>query len=124
MAQLKAAPRNFASALEVLGGKQSIRLGNNTYLEQAHVGFGKAYIGVRLHSTYIVRFYKDGAVTLHTGGYRTVTTKERINQFILGRVYQKAHEWFFVVNRGELGFDWANPVPFEEGMDVGWATSL
>ena len=31
----------------------------------------------------------DGRVALLTGGYRTVTTKDRINQFISGRVYQK-----------------------------------
>lgn len=34
MAKLKATPKSYAEALIVLQGKQSLRLGNNTYLEQ------------------------------------------------------------------------------------------
>lgn len=113
MAKLKATPKSYAEAAELLAGRDSIRLGNNTYLENFHLG-----IAVRLHNTRIVVFHEDGRVTLHTGGYHTVTTKERLNQFIKGRVYQKSHAWFYVVNRGELGIDWANPIPFEDGIDV------
>jgi hypothetical protein len=114
MAKLKATPKNYAEAAEVLAGCDSIRLGNNTYLERDIMN----NITVRLHSTDIVVFHKEGKTTLHTGGYRTVTTKERLNQFIKGRVYQKDHNWYYVVNRGELGIDWSKPIDFEEGMEV------
>lgn len=98
MAKLKSTPKNYADALAVLGNKQSIRLGNNTYLEQRKVaGDGLTErIAVRLHSTDVVVFYPSGRVTLHTGGYYTVTAKERINQFIEGSLYQSAHRWYYV----------------------------
>jgi hypothetical protein len=113
MAKLKATPKSFAEAAEFLAGRDSVRIGNNTYLENFHLG-----IAVRLHDTRIVVFHEDGQITLHTGGFRTVTTKDRINQFIKGRVYQQNFKWYYVANRGELGIDWANPVEFTEGINV------
>jgi hypothetical protein len=111
MANLKATPKTFAEALEVLNGKHSIRLGNNTYLESFTDGTQTDLIAVRLHSTQVVKFWADGRVTLHTGGYHTVTTKERLNQFIDGRVYQSKYEWFY------QGQD-TEPLSFAEGMNV------
>lgn len=119
MAKLKATPKNFVEAQQVLGTKSSVRLGNNTFLERVQEDESfNLMIVVRLHRTNIVQFHSDGRVTLHTGGYYTVTTKERINQFIKGRVYQKAHQWYLVRHRGELGFDWDNPRDFADGIEV------
>ena len=115
MAKLKAIPKNFEQAVAVLGNRYSMRLGNNTYLERLN---GDQQVAVRLYSTYIVRFYQTGRVTLHTGGYGTVTTKDRINQFITGRVYQKNHEWFYVGHNVDGAIDWDNPIEFSEGMEV------
>jgi hypothetical protein len=98
MAKLKATPRNYEQAAEYLAGRSSVKLGNNTYLKTNNpmcLPEGYLPIVVRLHKTDIVKFFPDDRVTLHTGGYRTVTTKERINQFIAGRVYQKNHSWFY-----------------------------
>lgn len=113
MANLKATPKSYKRAAEILAGRDKVKLGNNTWLETFHLG-----IAVRLHNTRIVVFYEDGRILLHTGGYRTVTTKDRINQFITGRVYQKAHQWFYVGHTSEGAIDWANPVKFEEGFNV------
>ena len=112
MAKLKATPKNFAEAVAVLKDKISMRLGNNTYLEVSDPDPVHGFIGVRLHSTYIVKFWPDGQVTLHSGGYRTVTTKERINQFIVGHVRQTAYQWFYISPNGTKG------TIFEEGMNV------
>lgn len=114
MAKLKATPKSFTAAAQVLNGRDSMRLGNNTYLEKHFCG-----IAVRLHSTNIVMFHEDGRVALFTGGYYTVTTKERINQFISGRVYQKKHVWYYVGHDVNGALDWEHPVEFSEGMDVG-----
>ena len=127
MAKLKAAPKNYHEAIEALAGKSTVRLGNNTHLaainervySDGRIAEERVTIAVILHNTSIVKFYEDGRVTLHTDGYRTVTTKECINHFIKGRVYQKDHTWFYVINRGELGVDWANPIPFVEGLNIG-----
>ena len=35
MAKLKATPKNFEQAVAVLGNRDSVRLGNNTYLDKA-----------------------------------------------------------------------------------------
>jgi hypothetical protein len=114
MAKLKATPKNYAEALTVLAGRESVRLGNNTYLENvAEYGEYTGKIGVRLHNTYVVVFYPhDGRVTLHTGGYRTVTTKERINHFVSGALYQKACQWYYTFGHGVT-------VIFEDGLNVG-----
>lgn len=51
------------------------------------------------HSTAVVTVEPDGTIILDTGGWRTNTTKLRMNQasqqFNLGySVYQKDHRWF------------------------------
>lgn len=113
MAKLKATPKNYTEAKAILAGRSSLRLGNNTYLEQHFTG-----IVVRLHSTNIVVFQESGT-RLYSGGYRTVTTKDRINQCIEGVVFQRDFEWFYVPS-GPNGYpNWdTTPIPFEEGMSV------
>ena len=119
MAKLKATPKNFEQAVAVLKDRISMRLGNNTYLEVSDSDPLRGFIGVRLHSTYIVKFWPDGQVTLHTGGWQTVTTKDRINEFITGRVYQKNHKWFYVGHNCAVGgLAWDSPEDFTEGMNV------
>src|SRR2546430_3496158 len=116
MARLKATPKTYQQAVEVLGNRQSLKLGNNTWLEQ----IDPSTIGVRLHYTHIVQFHIDGRITLHTQSsghtFRTVTTKDRINEFIYGNVYQKNYDWFYF-SRENRGHD----VPFTEGMNIGSA---
>ena len=116
MAKLRATPKNYAEALAVLNGRGFMRLGNNTYLELLN---GLQFIGVRLHNTYIVRFHENGTTTLHTGGYYTVTTKERINQLIAGRVFQTKGDWYYSLPIDYTATD-AQPVrrEFTEGMEV------
>ncbi len=77
----------------LLGKRQSRKVGNNTYLEKLNDGD----IGVRLHNTYIVRYTHDGKIILNSGGWRTVTTKARINKFIPSNCYvsQEKFYWYF-----------------------------
>lgn len=122
MAKMKATPKTFAAASQFLAGRDSVKLGNNTWLENV-AAFGPeasplGFIGVRLHNTYVVKFWVDGQITLHTGGWYRVTTKDRINEFITGRVYQKDHVWYYVGHTTEGALDWEHPVPFKEEMNV------
>jgi hypothetical protein len=48
---------------------------------------------VKLYATDILQI-KSGKIILSSGGYKTVTTKARINQFFSGKVYQKNGNWF------------------------------
>ena len=69
---------------------------------------GRATV-VRYRGTPIVSF-NDGCIELDTGGWRSVTTKRKINQaarqFGLGfSVYQSKFEWFLQLGNGA-------PMPF------------
>lgn len=84
-------PTNHADALALLGSRDSRKIGHNTTLERLEGGT----IGVRFHDTIIVRFYASGSLDLNSGGYRTNTTKERINRYLPEgySLYQRAKVW-------------------------------
>jgi hypothetical protein len=54
------------------------KLANNTYLERNSFD---PTIAVVLHRTDIITLYPDGNVKLNTGGWNTVTTRDRLNRF-------------------------------------------
>ena len=50
---------------------------------------------IRFHETDILKFDADGNVTLDSGGYRTQTTKDRLNEFQSAvYVYQENFIWY------------------------------
>lgn len=51
-------------------------------------------IVIRYHGSAVVHHYAVGGSKLSSCGYRTNTTKERINQFSHARVYQRNWEWY------------------------------
>lgn len=98
-----------AEAVNMIKGKRNVKrrkVGNNTYAEILHDNS----VGIMLHSTYVVKIHEDNTYTLQTGGWQTVTTKDRINQYSPVRVYQRNYEWFVKINNKEY--------PFMEGMVV------
>jgi|TARA_R100000306_G_scaffold58364_1_gene56802 hypothetical protein len=88
---------------------------------------------VTYHKTPVVTVDVDGTITLNSGGWRSSTTKTRMNQAAsqlnLGfRVYQRDFDWFVKVDASQLGlgfrvyqtnFQWhacAGTLPFGDGM--------
>lgn len=69
----------------ILKGRKSRKVANNTYMEVLSDGS----IGVRLHSTHVVVAHKDGSVTLTSGGWHTVTTRDRINRYAPVRMWSE-----------------------------------
>jgi hypothetical protein len=65
-----------------LGDRETRKIGNNTYARRLAGPFGP--IAVRLHQTDVVTAYCDGSVVLNSGGWRTVTTKDRIGRYLPG----------------------------------------
>lgn len=103
MARLAKAIRSYEDGIEFLGNRTKRKLGNNTDL----VG-GLDAVHVRLYETSVVIHWADGTFSLDDGGYRTVTTKDRINQTIPHgyRVYQRDNEWYVSDPKGrEFTFD-------------------
>ena len=82
------------------------KVGNNTYAEILSDGS----VGIMLHSTYVVKIHEDNTYTLNSGGWQTLTTKDRINQYSPKYVYQKNFEWFVKINDKSY--------PFIDGMVV------
>ena len=98
-----------AEAVSMVRGKRNAKrrkVGNNTYAEILSDGS----VAIKLHNTNVVIIYSDNSAILNSGGWQTVTTKDRINQYSPNRVYQRNFEWFVNVN----GEDY----PFFDGMVV------
>lgn len=100
MAKLKAT--NYKDLAELLYNKTQVTIGNNTTAEWVPGDFGRRDILTRLHEHPIVRLETDSGFTDGSGptnftlaGYDTVTTRDRVNQFIsndfvgVNRVHQK-----------------------------------
>lgn len=99
-----------SEAIKMVHGKRNAnrrKVGNNTYAEILQ----NNSVAITLHSTDVVTIHEDNTYTLRSGGWQTVTTKDRINQYSPVRVYQRKYEWFVKINGKEF--------PFMEGMVVG-----
>lgn len=77
----------FSQCAEKLGSRASRKIGNNTYLHRLDADT----IALRLHATDVVTF-RPGTVTLDSGGWRTVTTKDRLNYVL--PVYSEKGTWY------------------------------
>lgn len=100
----------FQTAAQQLTGRNQERrkLGNNTYLERRNEN-----IVVRLHDTAVVIFQPNGDIKLETGGWKTVTTKERINSYLPRpwQVWSERGVWLLSDGNG-------TKVTFEDGITI------
>jgi len=87
----------------------SRKLENNTYLVRRPIHWADkdgehqtqhAPIAVRLHDTDILTFYRDGIVELNAGGWYTVTTKARMNNYLPApfTVFSKRGTWHIALS--------------------------
>ena len=82
-----------AEAVSMVRGKtnrKERKIGNNTY---AYIEYDGS-VSIALHGTVVVRLFENGLVQLNSGGWRTSTTKNRINKYSPVSIYQKNYEWF------------------------------
>jgi len=95
-----------AEATKMVLGKRNRgerKVGNNTY---AYILLDGS-VAIELHGTKVVIIHPDDSVTLNSGGYRTSTTKKRINKYSPMKVYQKNYTWYL-----------DNGTEFEDGIIV------
>ena len=121
MAKKLADVTSYEEARKFLGGREERTIAHNTRLRDAtrnEDGCHFGAIAVRLHATDVVTYTQPGWLILNSGGYRTVTTKERINAFLpIGYgVFAKDFVWF--VRIGLWSDDNGKTVPFEDGMTL------
>lgn len=81
----------YEEAKKLLKGRDSKKIGNNTYLIN-----GGDVVSVCLHGTDVLKFYENGHIKLNSGGYQTVTTKDRMNKYlpIPWKVVQEKFIWY------------------------------
>lgn len=65
----------------------------------------------RQRYTDIVTLHADGTATLDSGGWNTVTTKRKINEFSKARLYQRRRVWYIDGRDGK-------PVEFYDGIKI------
>lgn len=73
-------------------------------------------IVVQLHNTAIMQYWPDDRIRLNAGGWRTVTTKSRMNEFLPDPwgVYQENNVWYLW--RRKLGTHEEKSWTFEDGI--------
>lgn len=99
--------KTFSDAREKLGNRESRKIANNTYLQKRSDGS----IAVKLHSTDVVTFHQNGSVVFDSGGWQTVTTKQRMNEFSPVRIWSDKGIWY-----ANNGGGWDERVVYRDGL--------
>lgn len=114
--------RSYEQAVGLLRGKSTRTVCNNTIIAKGTSVGGHTVVSVYLHRHPVVRLYSDGKVILDSCGYRTVTTKDRINRCLPAGVdlSQDKGTWYlrkFAMQEQYYGGK-GTVVPFVDGMTV------
>ena len=80
----------YKEAEEYLGTKKDRPIEYATRVQRRDDGS----IVIRQHSTDIVTYMKDGTIVLTSGGWKTPTTKDRLNRYSGIRLYQSKGVWY------------------------------
>lgn len=106
----------YMKQLEVLGGRSSKKVANNTYIQRRD----DKTLALKYHATDVVTYYDDGRVVLNSGGWRTSTTKLRFNESyakIPIQVWSDRGVWYVAVTVN--GFhDSSEPVAYDDGLTL------
>lgn len=100
-----------------LGAKDNRPLCNNTRA----IRLADNRIGIKLHDTIIIEYHKSGLMVLNSGGWKTATTKDRLNRFTPLHIYQDKGVWYVFDNHYNNAND--NNVPFSDGMKYNTKTN-
>lgn len=118
--------KDYQTALEFIAGGKSKT--ERTFLPgikatTARIAPGTAAQGqtiiIKQHSTDILTYYQDGNIRLNSGGWRTVTAKDRMNHLTRARIHSSNGVWYIQTAEG---WDKANQALFTDGMLIDAAT--
>lgn len=90
----------YRTCVEMLGGRDRKKLAGNTYLVRMDDGS----VVVLFHSTPILRYRADDTCVVSSGGYRTVTTKARLNDYGPVLLWAKKGAWWWGLDGMEMQF--------------------
>lgn len=82
----------YLTAKNLLNGRSSKRLAQNTYIHPIQNG-----IGLKYYDTEIMVFHPDESIFVDCKGFRTKTTKERLNENFPPdiQIYIRKGAWFW-----------------------------
>jgi hypothetical protein len=108
---MKSNIKTYQQAKDYLQGKKSRPYAHNTRIIIDTLDLGHEVITVTYHDNPVVNFFPDGTVTYSSCGWKTPTTKERINWFLPDgfRVYQEKSVWYLAK---VINWDWQNAERF------------
>jgi hypothetical protein len=86
--RLRETKREMLNGTEGVSGAEII--GNNTL----RIRYADGRTAIRLHHTDIMTTAPEGSITLNSGGWKTVTTKDRLNSYSPYRVYSENGIWY------------------------------
>lgn len=101
--------------LQVQRGFDKKKLANNTYLRR----LSDQEYAISLHSTDVIVIFESNGQTcyrLNSGGYQTVTTKDRLNTFSPARIYQKRGVWY--LNEDGYTGDGKSDLIYFDGIEI------
>lgn len=107
---------NFQSLDEHLGRKQDRPYFNGRTRTSRIQRRGKDKIAIVLHGTDVATFHRDGGILLQDGGWKTPTTKARINDALGGTefgIYQERGVWYL-----PKGYHDPDPAVFVSGCSI------
>jgi hypothetical protein len=89
--------RKWQGDPSLLTNKAAAGMRNTELRKYTNLGdrFGHA---VRYHRTDVVQWDREGCVHVNNGGWRTLTTRERINRFMphSWHIYQQSYQWYWM----------------------------
>lgn len=105
-------PKSYSEAESFLSGKESRRIPGIRGTSIARVS--EDSIACIYHETQVVTWNANGNVTFNSGGYRTKTTKDRMNKGSYFYIYQNRGRWFIAALAEGYGFP--KDLVFKDGM--------
>ena len=99
----------YDEARKTLKGRETKKLARNTYLREE-----PGRMVIKFWDTDIITIDGTNLYTLNSGGYRTLTTKERFNTFTPARIGQERGLWYVYKGR----YPECTKLPFADGIQV------
>jgi hypothetical protein len=112
--------KSYQDAKQYLGSKKSRPYANNTRIEIDTLNLGHEVITVLYHGNGVVNFFPDGTTTFNSCGWKTSTTKERINWFLPDgfSLYQSKSVWYLSQRGDGVGHKLPQSYIFADGIAI------
>lgn len=95
-------PTSYKDARTLLGDADQRTVDRNTIL----LPMPNGSIGLKFHRTVVLEYHADGTTIMDAAGFRTSTTKERMNQALPAgfSIFQRKNVWNLRTPFGDLSY--------------------